>query len=125
MYQKVLVWIFVCMISSLAGCTSTTPPDNHTNSLSSWVEEITWPGYTLEDVAKHNTNDECRSAINNNVYDLTHYISQHPGGSKRIESLCGQDSSAIYNTEHWNKYRPEQALQKLQIGTIITWWSSL
>ena len=35
--------------------------------------------YTLEEVAEHNTNDSLWCVINDKVYDITPFISNHPG----------------------------------------------
>src|SRR5882724_3561566 len=45
------------------------------------------PGtYTLADVARHRTQSSCWTTIDGNVYDLTSWIPQHPGGEAAIVS---------------------------------------
>ena len=36
--------------------------------------------FTLEEVAKHDNEDDCWMVINGKVYDVTDYIDDHPGG---------------------------------------------
>ena len=36
--------------------------------------------FTEEEVPKHNTSDDCRIILGNDVLDITKFISEHPGG---------------------------------------------
>lgn len=76
--------------------------------------------YTIAQVATHNNNSSCWSAINGGVYDLTSWISRHPGGEQAILSLCGTDGSAAFNEEHGGQRRPTSELASFKIGTLIT-----
>lgn len=77
------------------------------------------PGtYTLADVAKHADASSCWAAINNNVYDLTRWVNQHPGGSRRILALCGRDATADFEKEHGGERRPETTLAGFKIGPL-------
>ena len=52
-------------------------------------------GYTLVDVAKHNSATSCWSAIDGNVYDLTNWVNSHPGGKAAILMIqLGEDATA-------------------------------
>ena len=53
--------------------------------------------YTLQDLENAKNEGKCWTAINGNVYDLTDYISQHPGGNI-INEDCGMDSSDLFET---------------------------
>jgi cytochrome b involved in lipid metabolism len=57
-------------------------------------------GYTMADVAAHATPADCWSVVTGNVYDLTQWIPQHPGGPGVIEAMCGVDGTAAYNGQH-------------------------
>lgn len=77
------------------------------------------PGeFTMADVAAHNSRTSCYTAINGSVYDLTNWISQHPGGPAPILSLCGTDGTAAFTAQHGGQRRPEQELATLKIGTL-------
>jgi Cytochrome b5-like Heme/Steroid binding domain/Bacterial Ig-like domain (group 2) len=54
--------------------------------------------YTLADVAKHKTQTDCWIILNTTkVYNVSAYISLHPGGTNAIASLCGADATAAFN----------------------------
>ena len=53
---------------------------------------------TLQEVALHATADDCWASIHGNVYDLTEWVNDHPGGSVYIQSVCGMDGSDLYST---------------------------
>jgi len=74
--------------------------------------------YTLAYVAKHADQLSCWSAVNGNVYDLTSWIAQHPGGEGAILSICGKDGSAAFNNQHGGQGRPEAILQTFKIGAL-------
>lgn len=72
--------------------------------------------YNSADLAKHASAASCWSAINGNVYDLTKWISRHPGGPSVIKSLCGIDGSAMFDNQHGGQSRPASALAQYKIG---------
>ncbi|HVM91152.1 MAG TPA: cytochrome b5-like heme/steroid binding domain-containing protein [Verrucomicrobiae bacterium] len=74
--------------------------------------------YTMADVQKHNSGSSCWTAINGNVYDVTNWINQHPGGPDAILSLCGTDGSSAFNGQHGGQGRPESELATFKIGTL-------
>lgn len=74
--------------------------------------------FSLAEVQKHNSPSDCWSAINGSVYDLTSWISRHPGGPEAIISLCGADGSVLFNGQHGGQRRPASALVLLKIGTL-------
>ena len=75
-------------------------------------------GYTLAEVATHNSGASCWTAINGEVYDVTPFIDQHPGGSGAILSLCGIDGSEAFNNQHGGQRRPANELAGFKIGAL-------
>jgi cytochrome b involved in lipid metabolism len=73
----------------------------------------------MADVQKHADGNSCWTAIGGNVYDLTAWINQHPGGADAILSLCGVDGTQAFNAQHGGQARPEQELATLKIGALI------
>ncbi len=53
--------------------------------------------YTLEEVAKHNTTEDCWLIIGEPgqrlIYDVTPYLDDHPGGPEIILDLAGQNAT--------------------------------
>ena len=73
---------------------------------------------TLTVVAQHSTADDCWSAISGSVYDLTQWISAHPGGSGPIESICGLDATQAFSNQHDGQGKPETNLAGFKIGSL-------
>lgn len=93
--------------------TSATPTPTPTTS-------ATQAGYTMADVKKANSRTKCWSAIDGNVYDLTAWISSHPGGASAITFLCGIDGSNAYKAQHGNQARPAMNLSKYLLGPLTS-----
>lgn len=74
--------------------------------------------YTMTDVQMHNREGSCWSVIKDNVYDLTSWISRHPGGPEAILGLCGTDGTAAYTNQHGDQGRPASMLALLKIGSL-------
>jgi len=75
-------------------------------------------GYTLEQVKANNTAQKCWSAINGQVYDLTTWISSHPGGAGAITSLCGTDGTSAYINQHKGQSQPASRLSGYLLGPL-------
>lgn len=78
----------------------------------------TQAGYTMADVKKANSRAKCWSAINGNVYDLTSWISSHPGGSSAITFLCGTDGTNAYKAQHEAQGKPTMRLSQYLLGPL-------
>lgn len=74
--------------------------------------------YTMADVAKHADASSCWSAINGNVYDLTKWVNQHPGGPRVILGLCGKDGTSGFVGQHGGQSRPESILKGFLLGPL-------
>ena len=75
-------------------------------------------GYTLAKVKANASAASCWTVINGNVYDLTKWIGSHPGGESAILSLCGQDGSAAFASQHEGKSKPESRLAGYLLGPL-------
>lgn len=75
--------------------------------------------FTVSDVATHNKPDNLYIIVDGDVYDLTQFQDDHPGGKKILQRVAGKDASKQF----W-KYHNEGILKKyqakLQVGSLDT-----
>ena len=74
--------------------------------------------YTMQDVKKHNSGADCWSVVDGGVYDLTKWVSVHPGGSAVIKALCGLDGTSDFLGRHSNQADPARELSNYLIGKL-------
>ena len=55
---------------------------------------------SLEELSKHNLQDDCWIAIDGIVYDITNYLDEHPGGFKLMLKYAGKDSTINFYQTH-------------------------
>lgn len=75
--------------------------------------------YTAADVAGHNSPGDCWTIINNKVYNLTGYISTHPGGAATVTPLCGINGTAAFSGQHSGSATANSVLASYQIGDLF------
>ncbi|KID99641.1 acyl-CoA dehydrogenase, partial [Metarhizium majus ARSEF 297] len=73
--------------------------------------------FSTSDVASHNKGDDMYIIVDGDVYDITKFQDDHPGGKKILQRVAGKDASKIF----W-KYHNEGILKKykgkLQVGSL-------
>ncbi|THV99753.1 acyl-CoA dehydrogenase NM domain-like protein [Aureobasidium pullulans] len=73
--------------------------------------------FSKEDVQSHNKADNLWIIVDEDVYDLTKFQEEHPGGKKILQRVAGKDASKQF----W-KYHNEGILKKyqkqLQVGSL-------
>ncbi|GAB95506.1 hypothetical protein KILIM_021_00460 [Kineosphaera limosa NBRC 100340] len=134
--KRVLTTLAACTfaVATLAGCgsddgqeaaaspttpaaTATTPAQTdgaHTDDAQTEGSQ----SFTMAQVAEHNTASSCWTAIEGEVYDVTNWISQHPGGPDKIQGLCGTDGTATFQGQHSDAPNPNERLATFKIGTL-------
>lgn len=86
--------------------------------------------FTAEEVASHNSKNDCWTIISGQVYDLTEYINRHPG-SDEILRACGAEATTLFDARQTTDGKPvgsgaphsqaaREQLDRLKIGTLIT-----
>ncbi len=93
---------------------ATTTPNNPATSTPSTSAGT----YTMAQVATHASASSCWSIIDGNVYDLTTWIPQHPGGPQRITALCGKDGTAAFHGQHADAKKQADILVTFKIGVL-------
>merc|ERR1711937_292569 len=77
-------------------------------------------GYSLDEVAKHNTKSDCWVVVNGEVLNVTNFLSSHPGGELAIVTFAGKDASEEFNMIHppdvIPKYAPDSIIGVLGAG---------
>ena len=80
--------------------------------------------YSLAEIEKHNTKDNCWFAVSGKVYDVTPYVASgmHPGKEAILEGWC-KDATVLFNsrpmgsgTAHSDRAR--DYLNNFQIGDL-------
>ena len=102
----------------LIGFVAYTQLQNAPSANQPTVGESATATYTLTQIAEHKTPTDCWTIVNNGVYDLTSWISKHPGGDQSILSMCGIDASAAYTGQHGGQGKPERVLASFLIGSV-------
>lgn len=93
---------------------SSTPSVDTTGS----GDTATPTSYTAAEVALHKDGESCWTIIDGNVYDLTQWIPQHPGGAQAILGLCGRDGTEAFHGQHDDAKRQADILATFKIGTL-------
>ncbi|KAF4214300.1 hypothetical protein CNMCM8980_000003 [Aspergillus fumigatiaffinis] len=74
--------------------------------------------FDAAEVAKHNTPDSCWVILYGKVYDVTDFLSEHPGGARIILKLAGKDATEEYDPIHPPGILEENLKPEALLGTI-------
>ncbi|POR39421.1 Aldolase-type TIM barrel [Tolypocladium paradoxum] len=80
--------------------------------------------FDAAEVASHNTRDSCWVILYGDVYDVTDFIPDHPGGAKIILKLAGQDATEDYDPVHppgtlEENLKPEAKLGRVDPDSLV------
>ncbi|KAK5278216.1 hypothetical protein LTR40_009435, partial [Exophiala xenobiotica] len=70
------------------------------------------------EVQKHKSKSSCWVILYGNVWDVTDFLSSHPGGANIILKLAGQDATEEYDPIHPPGTLEENLPESAKIGTI-------
>lgn len=74
--------------------------------------------YTLAEVKSHNDNKSTWIVIHNNIYDVTPFLNEHPGGEEVLLEQAGKDGSeAFEDVGHSSDAR--ELMVKYKIGEVV------
>ncbi|KAL9139005.1 succinate dehydrogenaase [Amphidinium carterae] len=71
-------------------------------------------GYSMADVAKHNTKQDCWVVLSGKVLNVTSFLSEHPGGELAILTFAGKDA-----TEEFDMIHPPDVIEKYAPDAVI------
>lgn len=73
---------------------------------------------SIAEVAGHDDAASCWVAIEGTVYDVTSWVTRHPGGPDRILGICGTDASEEFGAQHGGQALPTEQLSEFAIGEL-------
>merc|ERR1712227_554712 len=71
---------------------------------------------TEEEVAKHSTETDCWCIVGEEVYDVTNFLADHPGGKKAIMLFAGKDATEEFDMLHDRKVIKKYGIDQ---GTVV------
>ena len=74
--------------------------------------------FTAAQLAQNSDATSCWASVDGSVYDLTEWISKHPGGSREIEALCGTDATTAFQRQHGSNAEAQRELASFKIGEL-------
>ena len=75
---------------------------------------------TLEELAKHNTQESCWFVVHNRVYDGTNFVKNHPGGWLPMKAMAGKvDATDAFEAFHPARVH-KQLLPSMFVGWLVT-----
>lgn len=94
------------------------------NAVGKLVKKESYPDYkeyTLEEVAKLNAGQsKCVMAIHGYVYDITNFLSDHPGGPEIVVNAAGRDASRDFDDTFHSDGAKKQLID-YEIGKLKDW----
>lgn len=94
------------------GCASNTSTNDNTNNT---------VAYTTAEVSQHATETDCWMTIDQKVYNVTDYVTDHPGG-KSILKACGVEASDLFygtgGVSYMHSDDAKSLLSDYQIGVV-------
>lgn len=75
-------------------------------------------GYTMADVERRNTAEQCWTVVDGTIYDVSSFIARHPAGTQDIINMCGKDASESFLGQHSGQAEPEKWLATLKVGAL-------
>ncbi|XP_011207274.1 cytochrome b5 [Bactrocera dorsalis] len=74
--------------------------------------------YSREEISKHNSNKNTWMIIHNNVYDVTEFLNEHPGGEEVLIEQGGKEATENFeDVGHSSDAR--EMMKKYKIGELI------
>lgn len=73
--------------------------------------------YSFREIKKHDNERSVWIVIDNNVYDITKYLEQHPGGKEVLLDMAGTDCTEAYDAVYHSQIAND-ILEQYKIGEV-------
>ncbi|OCK76209.1 cytochrome b5 [Lepidopterella palustris CBS 459.81] len=73
--------------------------------------------YTYSQVASHNTKDDLFIIINDQVYDVSKFVYEHPGGEEVLADVAGRDATDEFGSVGHSE-QAKAILETLMVGKL-------
>lgn len=120
---KKLIWskgVRISVATTSPSVTATpSPTPSATPSPASSLSQSNPPAkgsWSKSEIAEHGKQSDCWSYLGEKVYNLTPWISEHPGGSEIMLEMCGNDGTQSFRSHHQNEV--DAYLAQYLIGTL-------
>lgn len=124
--MKKIIWIVIIVILIVLGVfffnRSASRSDYkilNTNQSTTTTQLQASSTLTLTDISTHSSKDSCWSTVEGKVYDLTSFISKHPGGADAILAICGKDGSELFDGQHGMDPKAKGLLPNFYLGDLV------
>ncbi|XP_071791216.1 acyl-CoA 6-desaturase-like [Asterias amurensis] len=74
--------------------------------------------YSWDDVKEHSSKTDKWVVIENGVYDVSKWVTRHPGGFKVLSHYAGEDATDAFVAFHPDKTKVKKYLKPLRIGFL-------
>lgn len=115
--KKTLIFLLLISGLTLTACNASTPAPTTTPETAAPTTTVpaatdsaieTTKVYSLSEIAKHSTSEDCWLAINGKVYDVTGFGAKHPG-EEAVYQGCGLDATTLFETRPMGSKTPHSA----------------
>jgi len=82
------------------------------------MSEKKYQTYSLADIASYNSNQKAWVVIHNNIYDVTAFLNEHPGGEEVLLEQASKDATeAFEDVGHSTDAR--EMMKKFKVGELV------
>ncbi len=113
---SVIVLIAIIVTGFILTQKTSAPGTENSKAVTSRTDSI-----SAATVSTHSSKSDCWTTIDGSVYNITEFVSSHPGGDVIVQA-CGTDGTDLFNNREGNgkKHSPtaDVILAKYKIGEI-------